>query len=148
MGIPWRVALDLQRDGWAIRAEVCWDKPNARPERLDIGRPMRSHETVFLLAAGPSMFWRSAQRYRSVWTISTRPGRHGHHSASPVELPRRCILATTEPGDLVLDPFAGSGTTGVAALDLGRRFLGIEIDQEFAHVARARVVGHCFPPPQ
>jgi site-specific DNA-methyltransferase (cytosine-N4-specific) len=76
---------------------------------------------------------------RTVWRISTQPSSIEHYATFPLELPRRCVLAGSRPGDLVLDPFAGTGTTGVAALGEGRRFVGIELNPTYALLARERL---------
>jgi site-specific DNA-methyltransferase (cytosine-N4-specific) len=73
-----------------------------------------------------------------VWRISTVPSPTGHPAAFPPEVARRAILAGSRPGQTVLDPFAGSGTTGVAALALGRRFVGVELSEAYA-AARERL---------
>lgn len=78
---------------------------------------------------------------RSVWEIATQPYPDAHFATFPEELPRRCILAGSRPGDLVLDPFTGSGTTGAVALQLGRRFIGIELNEAYIELARRRIGG-------
>jgi DNA modification methylase len=74
-----------------------------------------------------------------VWSVPTRPYRGPHFAAYPIDLPLRCIAAGCKPGGTVLDPFTGSGTTGLAALQLGRRFTGIDLSPEFAHLAAGRL---------
>jgi DNA modification methylase len=74
-----------------------------------------------------------------VWSIPTRPYKGPHFAAYPIDLPLRCIAAGCKPGGLVLDPFAGSGTTGLASLQLGRRFTGIDISADFARLAAGRL---------
>jgi site-specific DNA-methyltransferase (cytosine-N4-specific) len=74
-----------------------------------------------------------------VWSIPTRPYSGPHFAAYPIDLPLRCIAAGCQPGGVVLDPFAGSGTTGLAAIQLGRRFTGIDLSPDFAHLAAGRL---------
>lgn len=76
---------------------------------------------------------------RNVWTISTQPFPDAHFATFPENLVKPCILAGTKQGDLVLDPFAGSGTTGVVARKLDRRFVGIELNPEYCEMARKRI---------
>jgi site-specific DNA-methyltransferase (cytosine-N4-specific) len=74
-----------------------------------------------------------------VWSVPTRPYKGPHFAAYPIDLPLRCIAAGCKPGGTVLDPFTGSGTTGLAAIQLGRRFTGIDISPDFAHLAAERL---------
>lgn len=152
VGVPWRVALALQADGWLLRCDIVWEKPNAQPQYV-LDRPSTSHEYVFQLTKCPKYFYDreaalepstqdpSADRnLRSVWKIPVSSRRDGHHAPFPAELPRRCIAASTRPGDLVLDPFAGRGTTGEQALRLGRRFLGIDASQSSVALAECNLL--------
>lgn len=169
IGIPWLLALALRSDGWYLRADIIWNKPNAMPESAK-DRPARSHEYVFLLSKAAAYYYdaeavkelavgydpkkpgrkrgnaktfRGGTAYthdqakansaevdrgshglqrnetgkrnrRDVWTIATRPYKGAHLSTFPEELAKICILAGSKPGDTVLDPFSGSGTTGAA----------------------------------
>jgi site-specific DNA-methyltransferase (cytosine-N4-specific) len=154
LGIPWRVAFALQDDGWWLRSDVVWAKPNPMPESV-LDRPTVSHEFVFLFAKSEEYFYdfdatrdrrindgiveyRSA---RDVWTIPTQPSSLDHYAAFPEEIARRCVLAGSRCGDTVLDPFAGSGTTGVVALREGRRFVGVELNPAYAEMAETRARG-------
>ena len=74
-----------------------------------------------------------------VWTLATRPLPEAHFAAYPVDIPLRCIAAGCPPGGLVLDPFSGAATTGLAALQLGRRYLGIDLNPAFHDIARRRL---------
>ena len=183
VGIPWRVAFALQADGWWLRSDIIWAKPNPMPESVT-DRPTKSHEYLFLLtksaryyydaqaiaephadqgdtrrlAVGDGTFWANADKNsgsvhlgtngptrnaRSVWTIATSPYSEAHFATFPPELPRRCILAGSKPGDTVLDPFAGAGTTGLVADRLGRSFIGLELNPEYVEIARRRIAADC-----
>lgn len=141
IGLPWRLAFALQEDGWYLRTDVVWSKPNPLPESVK-DRPHRSHEFVFMLTKAKDYFFdREAFAHpelgdgkfgRSVWTVSVGQRQSSHPAAFPLELIMPCIISTTRPGDIVLDPFAGSASVGLSALRVGRRFVGIEIVPEFA----------------
>lgn len=143
---PFALADALRDDGWFLRSTVIWSKPAAvEPPRLD--RPAVSHEYVFLLsrsehysARNPGEHW----WHSSVWTIQVNGFKTAHPATMPVELARRCIIAGSAPGDLVLDPFAGSGTVGVVAMRQGRRFLGLELSPDYCAMARRRIAGPLF----
>lgn len=193
--IPWLVALALRTDGWYLRSDIVWSKPNPMPESVR-DRPTRAHEYVFSLAKSERYFYdhvavredeaetsRSRYRYaasdgrinssgayreafdgtashglegrartgnpvvptdgkrnkRSVWTQTTQPYKGAHFAVMPRDLVRPCILAGCPPGGLVLDPFAGAGTTGLVAVTEGRCFLGLEQSAEYAALARERI---------
>ncbi len=130
-------------DGWLYRGEVIWRKRNAMPEGR-CRRPHRQHEPILLLARSEAHRFRVKPPVPSVWEFpSERIRGRAHFSRFPTELPRRCIDAFGQPGPelLVLDPFAGSGTTGLAALELGCRFVGFEIDPLQARAANVRLAG-------
>ena len=151
IGVPWRVALALQKDGWWLRSEVIWYKPNAHPESVR-DRPTKAHETLFLFSKGPSYYYDvsavkgpNSRRLRSVWEIPTRaqPGRFGtgpaHPAVMPIELAKRCLSLTARRGGVVLDPFAGSGTTLRAARDASCRWVGVEIKRAFVDLIESRL---------
>lgn len=149
IGIPWRLALALQADGWYLRADIIWQKPNCQPESVK-DRPTRSHEYVFLLSKSEKYFYdheaikeKSAdggmKNRRSVWPINTEPFPGPHFAVFPSELVRLCMLASTPPGGLVLDPFLGSGTVGKVSVEQGRRFVGVELSEDYAQMARERI---------
>ena len=184
VGIPWRVAFALQADGWWLRSDIIWSKPNPMPESVT-DRPTKAHEYIFLLtksaryyynheaiaekgaavrpfhehtrgdgsdalhmgrssrqATGPSGFGVTGTRNRrTVWTIATQPFPEAHFAVFPETLPSLCIQAGSAIGDTVLDPFAGAGTTGVVAQKLGREFVGIELNPEYAEMAERRIAG-------
>ena len=141
LGLPQRLVLSLCDRGYLLRGEVMWRKRNPLPEGR-CRRPHRQHEPIYLLARQERHAFRVKPPVGSVWEFGTEriPGLP-HYSRFPEELPRRCIDAygRTGPDVLVLDPFCGSGTTGVAATKLGCSFIGFEIDPEQAEAARTRL---------
>lgn len=151
IGVPWRLAFALQQDGWWLRSEVVWCKPNAHPESVR-DRPTKAHETVFLLSKNQDYYYDedavrgpNGRRLRTTWDIRTEPRRcgalDGHPAVMPAALARRCIEMTSREGDVVLDPYAGSGTTLLAARDLGRRWVGVELKAEFVRLIEGRLRG-------
>lgn len=177
IGIPWRVALALQDDGWILRNDIIWAKPNAMPESI-ADRMSTRHEHLFLFAKQPRYWFdldairephaaperkSGARAFRArdlshqrtatgvytgpdargrnpgdVWEIATRPYPAAHFATFPIDLPLRCIKAGCKPGGVVLDPFSGSGTTGAAARQLGRRYVGIDLNPEYHDLAKQR----------
>ena len=139
--LPQRLVIDLVDSGYVYRGEVVWSKKNAMPEGR-CRRPHRKHEPIFLLAKSERHDFRSSPPVPSVWQFSNEsiPGLQ-HRSRFPKELPKRCIEAYGQlsKDTLVFDPFAGSGSTGMAALHLGCSFLGMEIDGTQAAAASARL---------
>ena len=185
VGIPWRVAFALQADGWYLRQDIIWHKPNPMPESVT-DRCTKSHEYIFLMtksaqyyydheaikedakygckdtdflptsekdkknisiktsASGASMNGRTGKiietrNKRSVWTVATKPYKEAHFAVFPDELIKPCILAGSAEGDIVLDPFFGSGTTGLVALRSRRNFIGIELNSEYISIANKRL---------
>lgn len=140
LGMPWRVAHALQADGWTLRQEIIWCRPTAFLEPSVRDRPHRQHETIFLLSKS-RWYWfdRTALPEESVWHIEPERAVKSHIAPFPVELAKRCIQAGCPEGGVVLDPFGGSGTTGLAALSIGRRAKLIELNPAFASVARERL---------
>jgi DNA modification methylase len=140
LGVPWRMAMALQADGFVLRQEIIWSKTCPMPDPAT-DRPSRQHETIFLLSLGPK-YWlnkRQEGRYaKSVWQIP--PDHSGRHPAAmPRDLARGAILLGCPSGGTVLDPFAGGGTTGVVAVELGCNFVGFEITPSFFRTARQRL---------
>jgi len=187
VGIPWRVALALQADGWWLRSDIIWAKPNPMPESVT-DRPTKSHEYVFLLSKSAryfydadavrdesdknSPFWKThpqgqkkisrtsrldgsndaapntwlkdltptqGRNRRTIWTIATQAFSAAHFATFPTTLVEPMIKAGTAPGDTVLDPFFGAGTVGLVADRLGRDCIGIELNPEYAEMARKRI---------
>jgi DNA modification methylase len=189
LGIPWSLSLALRDDGWHLRSDIIWRKPNALPHSVT-DRPVSSYEHVFLLAKSPRYYFdyhaleepmleNSKARYRrnftsgkyesgepgrapsrlnqvsrggakipnmrrgrDIWDIPTVPYKGAHYAAFPPELARRCIAAGCPPGELVIDPFIGSGVTALAALESGRDYLGIELNPEYAALAEERIAAY------
>jgi site-specific DNA-methyltransferase (adenine-specific) len=140
LGVPWLVAHALQRDGWTVRAEIVWCRETALAEPSVRDRPHRQHETVFLLSRSRWYFFdRFALPEETVWHIPHRRGLRGHSAAFPDELAQRCIKAGSRPGDRVLDPFGGAGTTALVADRLGRHATICELNPEYARLARERI---------
>jgi len=188
IGIPWRVAFALQADGWYLRSDIIWHKPNPMPERVT-DRPTKAHEYLFLLTKAARYFydadavrepfvtengmgWAKAvktqdtmkiggdnrrqqsmagsgmasmrpgiggRNRRTVWTIATRATKDAHFATFPPALIEPCIKAGSKTGDVVLDPFAGAGTTLLVAERLGRDSIGIELNPTYADMAASRI---------
>lgn len=191
VGIPWRAAFALQADGWWLRSDIVWEKPNCMPESVT-DRPTKSHEYLFLLSKRPDYYYdgeaikepcrsgpsdirkmeerrdriggkhksladplskasaatnigrkrsvgdASGRNKRSVWTIPTVPNAEEHFAAFPPALVEPCIMAGSRPGDIVLDPFFGTGTVGHLAERLGRRWIGIELNPDYCEIGKRK----------
>ena len=186
VGIPWRVAFALQADGWYLRQDIIWHKPNPMPESV-VDRCTKAHEYLFLLSKSQRYFYdadavkepcsddmqrRAAKGHtrgakgkldasrqdadtlrgehakvidvsqgrnrRSVWTVATKPYAAAHFATFPPDLIRPCVRAGCPVGGTVLDPFAGSGTTGMVALEEGRRAILIELNAEYIRLIEKR----------
>lgn len=151
IGLPWRLAFALQNDGWWLRSEVIWHKTNAHPESVR-DRPTKAHETVFLLSKNQDYHYDveavsgpGGRRLRTVWDIATEPVRRAdnhaddHPAMMPMSLARRCLTITGRPDGVVLDPYAGAGTTLLAAEELGQRWVGVEIKPSFVDLIEQRI---------
>lgn len=208
MGMPWRVAFALQEDGWYLRQDIIWSKPNPMPESVR-DRCTKAHEYLFLLSKSERYYFdadaiaepvvdagrgdampsgwatgtdrkhdeplgrfshlrarpsgvgfghgtdktererervadgavRTTRNKRSVWTIPTQPMREAHFATFPESLVEPCIRAGSRPGDTVLDPFLGSGTTALVAEREGRQWIGCELNPEYVAIAERRLRG-------
>lgn len=145
LGIPWRLAFALQEDGWYLRADIVWNKPNAMPESVK-DRPTRSHEFLFMFTKSEKYLYDrcailepAGRNCRSVWSIHTQAFTGAHFATFPPKLIEPCIRASTRPGDFVLDPFFGSGTVGVVAQEFRRRYVGIELHPDYVALAARRL---------
>ena len=176
IGIPWMLAFALRADGWYLRQDIIWSKPNPMPESVK-DRCTKSHEYIFLLSKSPKYYydaeaisedslWKGDPRAgygrlhyrgkrqgnagegqenfvsitqrknkRSVWTVTTVPCKLAHFAVFPPKLIEPCILAGCPVGGVVLDPFMGSGTTGMVAKSLGRNFIGVELNADYVDIA-------------
>ena len=182
-GIPWRVALALQADGWCLPQDIIWSKPNVMPEAVK-DRCTRSHEYIFLLSKSPKYYYdfeavkedavytdsragkgkleyegkksqgedngeknsnkafavvTEKRNRRSVWTVSPKAFHDAHFAVYPPELIEPCILAGCPEGGTVLDPFGGSGTTGVVADRLKRNAILVELNHNYIEIAKNRI---------
>ncbi|HEY1245400.1 MAG TPA: site-specific DNA-methyltransferase [Hyphomicrobiaceae bacterium] len=151
LGIPWRLAFALQDDGWYLRADIIWNKPNAMPESVK-DRPTRAHEYLFMFTKSDRYLYDhsaivdpNGRNKRSVWDINTVAYAGAHFATFPPKLVEPCIKASTRTGDFVLDPFFGSGTAGLVASQLGRRYIGIELHPEYIALAKERLGLACGP---
>jgi DNA modification methylase len=202
VGIPWRLAFALQSDGWWLRQDIIWHKPNPMPESVT-DRCTKAHEYIFLMTKSAKYYYDAeaikepikdssiarltqdvasqegsdrvpgktngkmkAVRFggnklcpdtrlqsgnewnpapegtvankRSVWTVPTASFSEAHFATFPPDLIKPCIMAGSKPGDTILDPFGGSGTTGMVALELGRKAMLIELNSEYVKLAERR----------
>ena len=178
MGIPWRVAFALQEDGWYLRQDIIWHKPNPMPESVK-DRCTKAHEYLFLLSKNSHYYFdheaiqeeatdwgtrdRSNGKYhnegtglsphtgleksyetknkRSVWTVNTKPYKEAHFAVFPTDLIEPCIKAGSPKDGHVLDPFGGSGTTGLVADRLNRNATVIELNKDYVDIAEKRIMG-------
>jgi len=187
VGVPWRVALALQADGWWLRQDIIWHKPNPMPESVT-DRCTKAHEYMFMLTKSAKYYYDNkaikepvaesslkraeygwdcdrpstknasmggegihvdkmgtrfvnpeGRNKRSVWTVPTRPFKGAHFATFPPQLIEPCILATSREGDTVLDPFFGAGTTGLVAQRHNRRWIGCELNPDYAKLAEERI---------
>lgn len=145
IGIPWRLAFALQEDGWYLRADIVWNKPNAMPESVK-DRPTRSHEYLFMLTKSEKYYYDQSaslgpngRNLRTVWDINTQGVAGAHFATFPQKLIEPCVLVSSRRNDVVLDPFFGSGTVGLAAERFGRRYIGIELNPSYVALAASRL---------
>ena len=190
MGIPWMLAFALRKDGWHLRQDIIWNKPNPMPESVR-DRCTKAHEYIFLLTKQRDYYYDNeaikekavGERWggntpinmnntkdtdnqfsgltrqrkmvydkrnkRSVWTVNKKPYKGAHFAVYPPELIEPCILAGSEKGDIVLDPFMGSGTTAAVAKSLGRDYIGCELHEDYGNLIQKRVREyHPVPDPE
>ena len=190
MGIPWMLAFALRKDGWHLRQDIIWNKPNPMPESVK-DRCTKAHEYIFLLTKERDYYYDNeaikekavGERWggntpinmnntkdtdnqfsgltrqrkmvydkrnkRSVWTVNKKPYKGAHFAVYPPELIEPCILAGSEKGDIVLDPFMGSGTTAAVAKSLGRDYIGCELHEDYGNLIQKRVREyHPVPDPE
>lgn len=150
IGVAWLVAMACQQAGWYLRNDIIWYKPNCQPESVK-DRFTVAHEYLFMFSKSEKYFFNQdaikqptangngLKNGRTVWSITTEPFPEAHFAVFPPSLIRPCILAGSQPTDLLLDPFFGSGTVGSVALELGRRCIGIELNPEYVDIAKRRL---------
>ena len=180
IGIPWMLAFALRSDGWYLRQDIIWHKPNPMPESVK-DRCTKSHEYIFLLSKNKKYYYDhesikepavgerwggntpinmnntkdtnnqfsgltrprrmvyDKRNKRSVWKITNRPYKGAHFAVYPEELIKPCILAGSQKGDIILDPFMGSGTTAFVAKSLGRDYIGCELHEDYGKLIQQRV---------
>lgn len=141
LALTYRLVMRLCDKGYLFRGEVIWHKKNPMPEGR-CRRPHRQHESIYLLAKSEKHLFRTKPPVGSVWAFpNEKIDGPAHFSRFPEELPRRCIDAYGKIGSdvIVLDPFSGSGTTGIAALSLGCAYIGFEIDKEHVCASNNRL---------
>jgi len=144
IGIPWLLAFALRKDGWYLRQDIIWNKPNPMPESVR-DRCTKSHEYVFLLSKNQNYYFdvdaikEETRRKRSVWNIKTKPYKGSHFAVFPPDLVELCIKAGSKKNDIILDPFMGSGTTAMVSKSLGRYYLGCELHQDYGKLIEDRI---------
>lgn len=150
IGVAWLVAMACQRDGWYLRNEIIWHKPNNQPESVK-DRVTQCHEYLFLMTKSERYHFdheaikvstvdgHKKKSARTVWDINTEPYAGAHFAVFPRKLVRPCLLAGAKKGGVVFDPFVGSGTVCEVALELGLMCVGIEAKEEYLKLARQRV---------
>lgn len=150
IGLPWRLAFALQNDGWYLRSDIIWFKPNCQPESVK-DRPTQSHEYIFLLSKSENYFYDheaikentndglGKRNKRSVWSVKTEPFKDAHFAVFPPALIVPCVLAGSQPESWIIDPFLGSGTVGEVCQKLNRKFVGVELNPEYAEIAKRRL---------
>ncbi len=151
IGIPWMLAFALRKDGWFLRQDIIWSKPNPMPESV-ADRCTKSHEYIFLLSKNqnyyfdvdsikiPTVDGKKLKRRKSVWEVKKKAFRGAHFAVYPHELIKPTILAGSEEGDIILDPFMGSGTTAAVSKSLKRHYLGCELHEEYENLIQKRIV--------
>ena len=156
IGIPWRLAFALQSDGWFLRQDIIWHKPNPMPEPVT-DRCTKSHEYIFLFSKSESYFFDhesikeasvngetdDLKNKRSVWSVNVQPYSGAHFATFPPALIAPCVLAGSPPDGIVLDPFGGSGTTGLVAQQHDRQAILCELNSDYVQLAADRIRNDC-----
>lgn len=152
LGVPWRVAFALQNDGWYLRADIIWLKPNSMSVGNLYDRPQQDYEHVFMLTKSEKYFYNIEAGYepssdgkgtrqgRSVWSIPTEARKTGHPAVMPLALAEKCVMLSSNDNDTVFDPFTGSGTTAIASLNNSRNFIGTELSNDYVNIAKNRIL--------
>jgi DNA modification methylase len=151
IGIPWQLAFALRDNGWILRQDIIWYKPNAMPESVK-DRCTKAHEYIFLFSKKTNYYFNyeglqeitknnETRNKRSVWEVNNKPYKASHFATYPTALIEPCIKAGCPINGTVLDPFFGSGTTGEVAQKLGRTWIGCELNPEYAKIAEERLKG-------
>ena len=144
IGIPWMFAFAMRADGWYLRQDIIWNKPNPMPESVR-DRCTKSHEYIFLFSKSQNYYFdvdaikEETRRKRSVWNVTKKPYKGAHFAVFPPELIEPCILAGSEKGDTILDPFMGSGTTAMVSKKLDRYYIGCELHENYGNLIEERV---------
>lgn len=150
IGIPWMLAFALRADGWYLRQDIIWNKPSVMPEPVK-DRCTKSHEYIFLLSKSSKYYFDNGamqestsnfdgtRNKRDVWVVNTAHYKEAHFATFPEKLIQPMILAGCPKGGVVLDPFMGSGTTGVVAKQNHRNYIGCELNEEYVRMAENRI---------
>jgi DNA modification methylase len=173
LGIPWMLAFALRADGWYLRQDIIWHKPNPMPESVR-DRCTKAHEYIFLLSKSQKYYFDSDamkepaiyagdnrgkrndsrrgtkansmsgqtgeyRNKRDVWSVTTKPYKGAHFAVFPSDLIEPCVLAGSREGDVVLDPFMGSGTTAMVAKQHGRKYIGCELNESYGALQDERI---------
>lgn len=150
IGLPWKLAFALQKDGWYLRSDIIWYKPNCQPESVK-DRPTQSHEYLFMFSKSKKYYFDNEsikepavekgkmRNKRTVWQVNTEAFPGAHFATFPEGLIKPIILAATKENQFVLDPFFGSGTVGAVCEKLKRKYHGIELKDEYITIAEKRI---------
>ncbi len=149
VGVPWMFAVAMQKEGWYLRQDIIWHKPVPMPESVN-DRLQKSHEHIFLFSKKKHYYFNAEAigtkkkhgegwvRRHDVWDIATSNYQGAHFAVFPEPLPELCIKAGSREGDVVLDTFMGSGTTAYVAQRLGRKWIGIELNEDYIKIIKDR----------
>jgi DNA modification methylase len=140
-GVPGYFALAMKNEGWTYRNELYWHKLNDVKQE-DIMRYKRDVETVLMFTADKNHYFNDRLGLHGTSLISCPPERvrkTEFASGFPRLLIKKCIMPATKPGDIILDPFSGTATTGLVALELGRHYIGFETKKGYKELAEKRL---------